>query len=53
MSTQRNLKLLSLSTPIDRSLSLPVVHNQLLGFANVEMEVVVLAPDVRALAFSL
>ena len=51
MWTPRNLKLLTLHrSPIDGdggvslSLLLPVIHNQLLGFADVEMEVVILAP---------
>ena len=52
MWTLRNLKLLTLSTVVplkvigdmSYSLLLPVVHNQLLGFAEVKMEAVVLAP---------
>ena len=51
MWTPRNLKLLTVHrSPIDGdggvslSLLLPVIHNQLLGFADVEMEVVILAP---------
>lgn len=31
---------------------LPLVHNQLFSFADVDMEVVVLAPDIRALTSS-
>ena len=46
MWTPRNLELLTLSTvvPLMISLLLPVIHNQLLGFADVEMDVVILAP---------
>ncbi len=50
-----NLKLLTLSTVVPLiekggvsfSLSLPVVHNQLLCFADKEMEIVVLAPGCQ------
>ena len=51
MWTPRNLRLLTLyCRPVDGdggvlgSLSLPLVHNQLINFAEVELEVVVLAP---------
>ena len=37
---------------VSYSLLLPVVHNQLLSFAEVEMEVVVLAPGVSSCACS-
>ena len=53
MWTPRNMKLLTLSTAalsmwmglgMVSSLQLPVVHNELLSFADVELEVVVMAP---------